>query len=74
MAREKSVLTVNEVLDFVKDCTFPCTKEQLIAHATRKKAPENVIHALQIMRPEKKFDNLDDVREGLLRERQFQHR
>ncbi len=71
MAKAKPALTIDQVLEYVKDAPFPCSKEQLLEHARKRGAPEEVLHALKIMRPETKYDNLEDVREGLLKERQF---
>lgn len=64
---------VDEVLKYVRNARFPSTKAQLIEEAKRHNAPPDVLHVLEIVKEETKYDDLADVREGLLREPRYRH-
>ncbi len=66
MASTGGVELAQRVLDYVQDAHYPTHRRDLIEHARRKNAPEDVLRTLERI-PEEIYDDLPDVKEGLRR-------
>lgn len=53
-------LSPSNVVDFVKDIKFPCTKEDLITFAEDNDAPQSVLDKLHKL-PDKKYNSIQDL-------------
>ncbi|MBI4320475.1 MAG: DUF2795 domain-containing protein [Chloroflexi bacterium] len=52
------------VAEFLSGINFPCSKNDLISHARRQNAPEEVLETLQKI-PERTYNSLADVMSGV---------
>lgn len=65
MAQVRMIASAQEVVPYLKGLSFPCSKEAVIDFVKRKKAPPEVVLAVERMRPETKYDNVEDVVEAI---------
>ena len=57
-------LAHSNIINFVKDAGFPCSKQDLINEAEDHNAPQDVIEALEKL-PDQVYNTLTDVRDKL---------
>lgn len=58
-------LAHSNVLNHLKDIHFPCSKQELIDHATEAHAPQKVIDALEKL-PDRQYTSTADLTEHLV--------
>jgi len=53
-----------EISKYLSGINFPCSKEELINHARRNNAPENVLQTLRRI-PDRTYNSMSDVMSGV---------
>ncbi len=61
----RMVSSAKEVIPYLKGLQFPADKQTVIEHVKRQNAPPEVVLSVERMRPEKKYDNVEDVVEAI---------
>jgi len=59
-------LAHSNIVNFIKDVDFPCSKQDLINHAEDHNAPQKIIEALEKL-PDKEYTSIADVTENMVK-------
>ncbi len=64
MAEYKRGISPTNLAQFLGGINFPCSKQDLINHARRRNAPQEVLNTLQQI-PDRTYNSMSDVMSGV---------